>query len=401
MASLFRRNRRNDTDPSQDEDAQGKKKGDWKRPANTAFKQQRLKAWQPILTPKTVLPTLFIIGVIFAPIGGLLIWGSSQITQITLDYTDCINAGANFSSTTASFKDMPSSAVSYQLKNPKQTYANPQWSFQSSPNDSDPTKKMQCRLRFELPDDLAQPVFVYYKLTNFFQNHRRYVQSLDVDQLKGKAPDANALNSGNCRPLGRDSSGKAIYPCGLIANSMFNDTLNDPVRVEGSSNTTYKFSHTGIAWPGEKRKYAANSGYQLSQIVPPPNWHERWPQGYTEQNPPPNLNTDEHFQNWMRTAGLPTFSKLYGRNDNEPMLKGTYEMDVYMNFPVSQFGGTKSVVISTVSWIGGKNPFLGYAYIAAAGLFILLAVIGLVWHCLKPRKLGDMNLLSWNQPPGR
>lgn len=46
---------------------------------DTAFKQQRLKAWQPILTPKTVLPTLFIIGIIFAPIGALLIWGNSQV----------------------------------------------------------------------------------------------------------------------------------------------------------------------------------------------------------------------------------------------------------------------------------------------------------------------------------
>ena len=46
---------------------------------DTAFKQQRLKAWQPILTPKTVLPTLFIIAVLFGPIGGLLIWGSSLV----------------------------------------------------------------------------------------------------------------------------------------------------------------------------------------------------------------------------------------------------------------------------------------------------------------------------------
>lgn len=62
------------------------------------------------------------------------------------------------------------------------------------------------------------------------------------------------------------------------------------------------------------------------------------------------------------------------------------------------FGGTKSLVISTVSWIGGKNPFLGWAYIGAAALFIILATIGLVWHCVKPRRLGDMSLLSWNQP---
>ena len=46
---------------------------------DTAFKQQRLKAWQPILTPKTVLPTFFLIGLVFAPIGALLIWGSGLV----------------------------------------------------------------------------------------------------------------------------------------------------------------------------------------------------------------------------------------------------------------------------------------------------------------------------------
>jgi hypothetical protein len=33
----------------------------------------------------------------------------------------------------------------------------------------------------------------------------------------------------------------------------------------------------------------------------------------------------------MRTAGLPTFSKLYGRNDGDVMKAGTYELDVYMS----------------------------------------------------------------------
>lgn len=50
--------------------------------SDTAFKQQRLKAWQPILTPRTVLPTLFIIAILFAPIGGLLIWGSNKVRPL-------------------------------------------------------------------------------------------------------------------------------------------------------------------------------------------------------------------------------------------------------------------------------------------------------------------------------
>ena len=60
------------------------------------------------------------------------------------------------------------------------------------------------------------------------------------------------------------------------------------------------------------------------------------------------------------------------------------------DYPVKQFSGTKSIVISTVSWIGGKQPFLGWAYIAAAILCVVLAVAGLIRHLVKPRKLGDM-----------
>jgi len=52
----------------------------WNFVLDTAFKQQRLKAWQPILTPKTVLPTFFIVGIIFAPLGGLLLYASNNVS---------------------------------------------------------------------------------------------------------------------------------------------------------------------------------------------------------------------------------------------------------------------------------------------------------------------------------
>ena len=34
---------------------------------------------RPILTPKTVLPLFFTVGIIFAPLGGLLLWASAQV----------------------------------------------------------------------------------------------------------------------------------------------------------------------------------------------------------------------------------------------------------------------------------------------------------------------------------
>lgn len=57
----------------------------------------------------------------------------------------------------------------------------------------------------------------------------------------------------------------------------------------------------------------------------------------------------------------------------------------FIDFPVSPYKGTKSFVISTVSWIGGKNPFLGWAYVAASAVFVLLAVLGTARHLIKPR----------------
>ncbi|KAG8694843.1 hypothetical protein FRC08_008229 [Ceratobasidium sp. 394] len=384
--ALFRR--RHHTQDEGD-DGEGKKsKTGSKEPANTAFKQQRLKAWQPILTPKTVLPILFIVGLCFAPIGGLLIWGSGNVSQITLEYTGCENAGSSLTNLPKYSYNLRSSDSSAKVSTP------PLWQTKTTA-ESTTTSGTQCLIQFELPADLRPPVFLYYRLTSFYQNHRRYVKSMDSDQLKGKAVDGGTLNGGDCKPLAI-LDGKIVYPCGLIANSMFNDTISNPTLV--GSQSSYEFSPKNIAWPGEARKYSTRPGYtDLSQIVPPPNWRKRFPQGYNESNVP-DLKADEHFHNWMRTAGLPTFTKLYGRNDGSVMQKGTYQITVDLNFPVSQFGGTKAIVISTVSWIGGKNPFLGWAYIAVAGLFVLLGVAGTARHLLRPRKLGDMNMLSWNQP---
>ncbi|KAF8502447.1 transcription regulator [Gautieria morchelliformis] len=383
-----RKNSREESNGDGDHSSEGKKeKGGWRKPANTAFKQQRLKAWQPILTPKTVLPILFLIGIIFGPIGGLLIWGNDNVSQITLPYTDCDKQGPTFS-------NLPD--ANYQLRSSDSglSPSPPLWTYNSS--------SQTCTIQFELPADLQKPVFLYYKLTNFFQNHRRYVQSLNTDQLRGKFVSFNTLKGSTCKPL--DVIGnQSIYPCGLIANSQFNDSIQSPFLLntigDSNSSSPYNFSATGIAWPGEAKKYTSAPNYpSLSDIVPPPNWMARYPNGYTNATPPPDLRADEQFQNWMRTAGLPTFSKLWGRNDTEDMVKGMYNISIQMNFPVTEFGGTKSLVISTIQWSGGKNAFLGWAYVGASALFVLLAVLGTARHLIRPRRLGDMNLLSWNQP---
>lgn len=61
---------------------------------------------------------------------------------------------------------------------------------------------------------------MYYGLTNFYQNHRRYVKSRDDNQLLGKL--ASKYVSYDCMPFDyTKSDNKPIAPCGAIANSLF------------------------------------------------------------------------------------------------------------------------------------------------------------------------------------
>ena len=57
------------------------------------------------------------------------------------------------------------------------------------------------------------------------------------------------------------------------------------------------------------------------------NWKDRYPNGYTADNGPPDLSGDERFQVWMRTAGLPDFRKLWGKNE-ETMKMGQYQVEI-------------------------------------------------------------------------
>lgn len=250
-----------------------------------------------------------------------------QVQEISIDYTHCN------SSATSEFTAIPEDKVSSSFKT--STTVRPQW--RKTLNTTTPPYSVEipntpvCTLQFSIPDDIGPPVYLFYRLTNFYQNHRRYVKSLDTDQLKGEALSNSTIGGSACNPLKLDHQGKAYYPCGLIANSIFNDTLNSPVAVNaagGQTSQQYRMTNEGIAWSSDASLYKKTK-YTNDQVAPPPNWALRYPDGYTEKNPIPDLSTYEEFHVWMRTAGLPTFSKLALRNDQDTMHAGIYQMDIY------------------------------------------------------------------------
>lgn len=231
---------------------------------------------------------------------------------------------------------IPDDKVSSSFKSSNQTMQKPQWkieySDQTPPYGVTQNNTPVCTLQFQLPNDIGPPVLLYYRLTNFYQNHRRYVKSLDTSQLKGNFISNGSISTSSCEPLKLAPNGKAYYPCGLIANSLFNDTINSPVALNpqhsSELNETYQMTNKGIAWSSDGELYLKTK-YTRDQVMPPPNWIRRYPHGYTQENDIPDLSQYEEFQVWMRTAGLPTFSKLALRNDTAPMQSGVYEIRIF------------------------------------------------------------------------
>jgi len=301
-----------------------------RRPLRTAFKQQQLPAWQPILTPFPVIISFLVIGAAFIPIGVALLLASNAVVEVSQRYDDLVACGINST----------------------------------------------CTITLDVTQTMTHPVFMYYRLENFYQNHRRYVKSRNDDQLRGQIVTSYSSLS-DCDPIiSEDSStdpSKFFLPCGLIAWSMFNDSF-----ILRNGTSTIPLRKNGIAWTSDVNSKFANPPADAPGIRVIPDF------------------TDEDFIVWMRTAGLPNFKKLY-RIIDEDIQPGSYQVDIRNNYPVSSFKGRKYVVISTTTWIGGKNPFLGWAYIVVGIFCFLQGTCFAIKHKISPRKLGDTKYLDWNK----
>eukprot|EP00741_Cyanophora_paradoxa_P011732 tig00020563_g11336.t1 len=95
-------------------------------------------------------------------------------------------------------------------------------------------------------------------------------------------------------------------------------------------------------------------------------------------------------------AGLPSFRKLHRVIDGD-LPAGTYTLTVNNVYPTAAFGASKGVLLTSMSWMGGRNDFIGLAYLASGTLCILVGAVFLAKHLHSPRKLGDPRFLVWSR----
>lgn len=103
---------------------------------------------------------------------------------------------------------------------------------------------------------------------------------------------------------------------------------------------------------------------------------------------------NDRFFVWMRTAVQPKFRKLYAVIGDDIRKGDEVKLSVGANFDVSNFHGTKSLVLTTTTWFGGKNSFLGNGFIVVGAAYLVFGVAFAVKHQNSPRALGDTRFLE-------
>ncbi|CAL8110443.1 unnamed protein product [Orchesella dallaii] len=341
------------------------------------LQQQKISAWKPRYTETSIAPTFIGYGAFLVGIGiAVLIISSdssSDIKEITIDYTDCVSI-SNATIICAEY-----------IRNPEI------WATENPPI-------CQCNVPFELKKPMkGDKIYMYYALENFHQNIRRYVKSKDDDQLLGiiigeDGQPAEPVK--DCKPFDEDN-GKTIFPCGAIANSMFNDSIQLYYTNSLLEEVPIVQRRRGIAWSGDlgykyknPPQFYNRSDPIWNNFTKPKDWSRTiW--DLDPSDPENNGVENEDFMVWMRTAAFSKFRKLYRIIDTDSqdisgtsLPAGTYHLKIDYTYEVTSFKGKKAIVLTAPTLFGQNNIFQGIFTVSLGGVSLVLGLVCLLCGCM-------------------
>lgn len=237
-------------------------------------------------------------------------------------------------------------------------------------------------------EDIDAPVYLYYELPDFFQNHKRYVRSRDDDQLGG---ENDGKGASRCRPERflpdqEPTRANSINPCGLLPWSYFNDTFEATLIPKDEPNVTLAIVDDDISWEWD-RKYLYGEFNTRNFNTEPDVRGGSAIEGL--------VNKEFRFHVWMRVAARPTVRKLYGEIDRDLKEGDVIWFTVQNRYNTYGFDGQKFLILSNRNWTGGRNVLLGMVYIIVGSGAALLSVIMLIGEMKYKRSFGDLNRVSW------
>lgn len=324
--------------------------------------QQKLQAWRPIMKPKPIFFFFLSFGAAWMALGVVCLVTNLDVHVEKIRYDDRCD-----------FSGLDRHQAQELL-----------WSNHG--------QGVPCEFNFTVEKEMDAPIYVFYEIDPFYQNYRRYVRSVDYNQLHGE--DANGTSASICSPqefLGGKKNESLpndglVNPCGLTAWSFFNDTFS---LYETSDSVPLSIDENNIAWTSDVNDLFAEYDAVNFNTVP------RYRGGGNLTVP---VNQDQHFLVWMRVSARPRTRKLWGVVRQQLPQDTVLTLSVLNRFNTYQQGGEKYLILTTQSWLGGENYVLPAVFMVVGGTFILVAfayIIVLAWKGYP--KVPTWESLTWNQ----
>jgi len=226
---------------------------------------------------------------------------------------------------------------------------------------------------------MSPPIKVDFVIDPFFQNHPSYLESFSFSELTGSVGDVQP--SKHCK-LGSEvnASGFRLFPCGLQANSLFNDTFT---LRDGKTGELLHLGTDGIAWQSDLRRFENPQGYphRLHDF----SWlFQRFPTVI------PKLGVRaEALAVWLRPAATPRVQKPYAILADGLRAGQTIDIHIDANFPVSTIDAKKLLLLTTSGPLGGVSDLFGRFLLAAGSICWLAALLVLAIRLFCGRQLGE------------